>query len=632
MKKVVLVLVLLALALPVFAQEFPDVPADHWAYQAVQELLNAGIVQGYPDGTYGGKRAMTRYEFAEAVAKAIPVIEQRVKAAIPPATPAQPAPAVDLSNYVTKDQLAALQKLVDEFRDELAALGVDVEALRRDVAALNERVTALEAEVARVRFNGVADVMGRGDVVADVTHPVTIGGRDFIGNAFDRDDRFLSEETSGVDRKNPLANSQAFMNLQFGMKAKAGETTNLNAAIMAGNYMGFALEPESDDIFDVGNTIDFQLWNLYADAALNLGPLGATQIVAGRFPFQLTPLTFKLVNPDSYTPVPALDNGDYLLDGARATFNVGKLALTAFAAKVPQIDSFEFTHTLINPSFQTDFETDEGSIITQLGGVRAVIGTPLNGNLGLTYYQAGMTDPQGIGENVGRDQVFGADFNGSIGKIGISGEYAKSEPNAEFNNDLGGGFNADNFAWNAGLNFMIGKLGLGAGYTVVKRNYFAPGYWLREGRLVNPQNVKGVVANLKFPFGNKLSFVAEGQFLQPEDDTFDVTARSATEQGQIFGSSNVDKLTYWKAGLKYGLTAANSVDLGWEQSVTSPVIGSLDTKERFVTIGLGHTFNANSSLKLLYQIIEFTPGDANIFGDTDGYRAGVAAAQFELKY
>ena len=149
MKKVVFVLALLALTLPVFAQEFPDVPADHWAYQAVNELLNAGIVIGYPDGTYGGKRAMTRYEFAEAIARAIPFIEEKAKAGMPAGTNTTvQAPAVDLSNYVTKDQLAALQKLVDEFRDELAALGVDVEALRRDIAALNERVTALEEEVA----------------------------------------------------------------------------------------------------------------------------------------------------------------------------------------------------------------------------------------------------------------------------------------------------------------------------------------------------------------------------------------------------------------------------------------------------------------------------------------------------
>ncbi|MHB1456581.1 MAG: S-layer homology domain-containing protein, partial [Armatimonadota bacterium] len=56
----VIMIMVLAISLPVFAQEFPDVPTDHWAYPAVQQLAEAGIIQGYPDGTFGGKRAMTR--------------------------------------------------------------------------------------------------------------------------------------------------------------------------------------------------------------------------------------------------------------------------------------------------------------------------------------------------------------------------------------------------------------------------------------------------------------------------------------------------------------------------------------------------------------------------------------------
>ena len=48
---------------------FADVPTDHWAYQSVDTLQKAGIVIGYPDGTYGGRRPMTRYEFAVAIAR-----------------------------------------------------------------------------------------------------------------------------------------------------------------------------------------------------------------------------------------------------------------------------------------------------------------------------------------------------------------------------------------------------------------------------------------------------------------------------------------------------------------------------------------------------------------------------------
>jgi len=68
-----LVVVVLLLAAPAFAQgPFNDVPTDHWSYDAVNKLQKEGIVIGYPDGTFGGKRAMSRYEFATAIARMLP--------------------------------------------------------------------------------------------------------------------------------------------------------------------------------------------------------------------------------------------------------------------------------------------------------------------------------------------------------------------------------------------------------------------------------------------------------------------------------------------------------------------------------------------------------------------------------
>ena len=70
-----LVVAVLLCAAPAFAQgPFNDVPTDHWAYDAVNKLQKDGIVIGYPDGTFGGKRAMSRYEFAVAIAR----IEQQI--------------------------------------------------------------------------------------------------------------------------------------------------------------------------------------------------------------------------------------------------------------------------------------------------------------------------------------------------------------------------------------------------------------------------------------------------------------------------------------------------------------------------------------------------------------------------
>ena len=73
------------------AGPFADVPADHWAYNAVKTLQDAKIVIGYPDGTYGGRRAMTRYEFATAIARLLPLLNPNT------------------SDFATKDDLAALR-------------------------------------------------------------------------------------------------------------------------------------------------------------------------------------------------------------------------------------------------------------------------------------------------------------------------------------------------------------------------------------------------------------------------------------------------------------------------------------------------------------------------------------------
>ena len=53
------------------ANPFSDVPADHWAYDAVAQLANDGVIEGYGDGTYRGQNEITRYEMAQMVAKAM---------------------------------------------------------------------------------------------------------------------------------------------------------------------------------------------------------------------------------------------------------------------------------------------------------------------------------------------------------------------------------------------------------------------------------------------------------------------------------------------------------------------------------------------------------------------------------
>lgn len=89
---------------------FPDVASNHWAYEAVSDLSRRGLVEGYPDGTFGGDRLLTRYEFAEIVYRA-------------------------LQNGVQVDE-----QLVTEFSPEMALFRVDTVAKNSQGQRTIERV------------------------------------------------------------------------------------------------------------------------------------------------------------------------------------------------------------------------------------------------------------------------------------------------------------------------------------------------------------------------------------------------------------------------------------------------------------------------------------------------------------
>ncbi len=90
------------------ANPFEDVPADHWAYDAIAQLAADGVIEGYGDGTYRGDQEITRYEMAQMVARAM----------------AKGANGADK---------ALIDKLAAEFADELNNLGVRVAALEKKV-------------------------------------------------------------------------------------------------------------------------------------------------------------------------------------------------------------------------------------------------------------------------------------------------------------------------------------------------------------------------------------------------------------------------------------------------------------------------------------------------------------------
>ena len=96
------------------ANPFSDVSTSDWAYQAVADLSAQGIVEGYPDGTFGGQKNITRYEMAQIIARLMAKEDQ-----------------------YNAEQRATIDKLAAEYADELDSLGVRVSNLEKKVGNIS---------------------------------------------------------------------------------------------------------------------------------------------------------------------------------------------------------------------------------------------------------------------------------------------------------------------------------------------------------------------------------------------------------------------------------------------------------------------------------------------------------------
>ncbi len=109
----------------VSAQAFPDIPAGHWAGEAVAEVADLGIVIGFPDGTFRGNEAFTRYQSALVVSRLLAVIDANMDA-----------------------ELGALGAALQELAADVAAQGVRLAAAESAIAAISDDVAGNTAAIA----------------------------------------------------------------------------------------------------------------------------------------------------------------------------------------------------------------------------------------------------------------------------------------------------------------------------------------------------------------------------------------------------------------------------------------------------------------------------------------------------
>ena len=131
--------------------QLSDVQPTDWAFQALQSLVERyGCIAGYPDGTYRGNRALTRYEFAAGLNACL----DRVNELIATAT----------ADLVRKEDLATLQRLQEEFSAELATLRGRVDAVEARTAELEANQFSTTTKLTGEVVAAVSDVFGGNNV------------------------------------------------------------------------------------------------------------------------------------------------------------------------------------------------------------------------------------------------------------------------------------------------------------------------------------------------------------------------------------------------------------------------------------------------------------------------------------
>ncbi|MDX1934222.1 MAG: S-layer homology domain-containing protein [Capsulimonadales bacterium] len=694
-------------AAPVFAQggPFADVPTDHWAYASVDKLQKRGIVIGYPDQTYGGKRSMTRYEFAIAIARLLDTVGT--------------AQQVDLSNYVTKGDLQnqlgnyalksdlagfatkadvdTLRRLVSEFQTELTTLGVDLDAVKKRLDTLEGRVAKIEDELKKmVRVTGDFNVYSRSNnrFKTDINPALGAGTQ-----AVSVRDANGFQVTGGFgSRGGFLADTRVFHDLDLNIRAQVSDKAVFDSSINFGNYLSFLNSigsfsgvrsdrgPSPNGVYTGQKVNQDQIQTVYKamiDAQTRVPVLGNVSFQAGRVPFQLTPYTLKLIDVDYYFDNAKTDNGNIPLDGIKGNLNVGPFGVTAFAVKVDPIRflsnaSGAFptdgnyglfagagrgayggplraqSRTIVDP-YGRNVSTGNrpvGSLINpasngamsveQMAGARVAISRKGIGTLGGTYiYMSGSptvrpenVDPNGgdLSDNLSFDRVavYGGDFEGYFGSIGVYASYTKSDTggnrvvNGVVDGETRRKLTEDNDAWDAGIKLgNQSALTANVGYREIAPYFAAPGYWGRVGSLTNPVDVKGVYGTLNYRLSKFVSAVAGAHFYEGTGD--------AVNNG---GLSDDDKITNYRVGLRYGFSQSNSVDFGVDWTaydiLRGDLTGRVKPNEIFYNLGFGYLLTPQTGFKVVYQIINYDDKDSGF--DTINGNGGVLTSTFTVRF
>jgi len=662
------------IVVPALAQDnFPDVPESHWAYKDLARMKQEGLLVGYPDGLFRGARPASRYELAvacHAVWANLRGLIDGINGKIDDLNSkiANAASKSDVDNLrsqidalkteldrIRTEDIAALRRMLDEFRGELTKLGADVDAMKKELEDMRGKVNWLWQH--RLPF----DVSG--DTNFDVISGYSVKG---AGKGFGVtvDDRPTGVKRDGSGNPGGGTEDLTFLHENALTIVSNNETgPTLRAVMVMGNMMGdqgffssagsgvaFGNQSQVFPGTPFGEAVEswyFQELNVNFDTSI-MG-LGFNADL-GRTGYKVSPYIFQRPDTTPYFANERWDNGNWMFDGGILGFKFGGAKLNVFGGRTSNASDTGFNG--VQPMFagaagnpfspgasigrprgfdrNNDFGgggITGGLSIDQMLGFH--LGLPLShsGGLNLAYMWLDSDSPLAVigntsGRNANRVNVYGGDLHFNFSSIALTGGYSKSDVMSGSHTII----NKNDSAWYADAGLGGGAWGLKAGYRRIDPQFGAPGDWGRIGIWWNPTDIKGWYADAHYDLSKSLRLMANGGMY---------TGTGTTING-VTGLGTNDHLNHFSAGLGYKMGANHSLTLGYESVMWDlkdrAGIGFVGGKptEQWFNIGWGVDISSRAKFNILWQISQYDSkgvADMNPFGFGPGGAAAQTKAQ-----
>lgn len=577
-------LLMLATIVPASAQVPADVPADHWAVQAIGDLYSRGIFVGYPDDTFRGDRAVTRYELAVVLSRLLESLpesadlskyvtktELQTKLNSYPTktelqntlkgypTKAELQTALNsyvtkaeferrLANLATKDDIAKLQKLVDNLRTELTALGVRVDDVQKKLTALEARVGNLETRVTKLENRPQPEEVVTFSIKGGVAA------------------RSVSLTKEGVNPVNEYDRS-----LDEGFNAGAAFDASIGFNLSNNLGLGARIFTTNDNLSKAALS---NLDSFNTDLGLFVVS-GANRLDLGIFNAFFTPFTLANSSQSILEQLPAFGN-DWYFSGAKLAADLGAFRTTALFSRTRD-EIFEAATDMTTQYPQTLF------------AARTTISPISMLDLGATYVRVndeprtGLVDGTALGQI--KNRVWSIDAGINVGPFDFKAEYADSSFDSSF---LGS------------ANGMAYKLGAAAGPV--------DAYYLQIGSVTNPfvsyygDPSSATMFNAHGPsLGAFLTRFTFGQVPNPANDLQKDLNNNIRGYGALVSLGNVkaDFLNPVSAVFKGTEAAPLRVALGYERLSQVEDLGLGASDGIFKTYLVDAAFDLSGSFTLL---------------------------------